>query len=92
MNLKKIENLLKSVSDILNENAPTNQEFVLMVGNMLRSYSIVLLSNDKKYANIDVDNADAISLAMTADPYNIGLSLLMQSHVLIKISDGFRDE
>ena len=92
MNLKKIENLLKSVSDILNENAPTNQEFVLMVGNMLRSYSIVLLNNDKKYANIDVNNADAISLAMTADPYNIGLSLLMQSHVLIKISDGFKDE
>lgn len=92
MNLKKIETLLKSVSDILNENAPTNQEFVLMVGNMLRSYSIVLLNNDKKYANIDVDNADAISLAMIGDPYNIGLSLLMQSHVLIKISDGFKDE
>ena len=53
MNLKKIENLLKSVSDILNENAPTNQEFVLMVGNMLRSYSIVLLNNDKKYTNMD---------------------------------------
>ena len=91
MNLKKIETLLKSISDILNENAPTNQEFILMVGNMLRSYSIILLSNDKKYANIDVDNADVISLAMVADPYNVSLNLLMQSHVLIKLSDGFKD-
>jgi hypothetical protein len=92
MNLKKIENLLKSVSDILNENAPTNQEFVLMVGNMLRSYSIVLLNNDKKYTNMDVNNADEVSLAMVGDPYNIALNLLMQSHVLIKISVGFKDE
>ena len=92
MNLKRIRNILVSFSDILENDLPTDEELLIVVGNILRAYSSKVIASDERLADLDINDAAAISLLSAQYPDSAALALLLQSHVIIKLSEQFRDE
>lgn len=92
MNLKKIKESLSRFADVFEENVLTDQEFLIVMGNILRQYALALMPKDERLKDVDIDDAQSISLAAAQYPDSLVLVILLQSHVLVKLSERFVDE
>lgn len=92
MNLKKIQKHLEQISEQLELDLPTNKEFLIIFGNLLRQFALQHIQYDTKYKDLNTDDANAVSLACIAYPDSTPLALLLQSHVIIKLSETFKEE
>lgn len=92
MNLKKVKSHLKSIADLFESDLPDNEEFLIIAGNMLRQFAIPLISSDEKFSNLNIDDANQVALASMQNPTSVSLAVLLQSHVLIKLSESFKNE
>lgn len=91
MNVNKIEKKISLFNDMLKEEHLTNEEFLVLIGNLLRAFSIKEIKNDKSIPIEDINNADKVSVEFSKNPYNPSLACLLQSHVLIKLSEYYKD-
>lgn len=91
MNLNKIKDILHKFGDVLAEDYPTDKEYMLIMGNMLRVFGREHLKNDERLKDLNIDDANAVSLASMQYPDSVALAILLQSHVMIKLSDQFKD-
>ena len=46
MNLKKIKSILAKFSDVMEEDIPDSDEFLVVIGNMLRQFSVQYIEID----------------------------------------------
>jgi hypothetical protein len=83
MDLKKIESLVKTTSVEIEDNAFSEEEFLIFMANMLISYGKAGLALHKKFQDIDTLNANAVELMLNQNPNDVHLSSILQGHVLI---------
>ena len=87
MNKNKIEKLLKNINDVINEDVPTNAEYIVLLANMLRIFAIAGIEKDNRIGAIDINDSFQIESACFAYPDNVSLQLMLQSHILLKLSE-----
>lgn len=92
MNLKKIKSILAKFSDVMEEDIPNSDEFLVVIGNMLRQFSVQYIEIDDSLKGLNIDDANKVSLAFNKNPDNPALALLMQSHVILKLSESFKND
>ena len=92
MNLKKIKSILAKFSDVMEEDIPDSDEFLVVIGNMLRQFSVQYIEIDDSLKGLNIDDANKVSLAFNKNPDNPSLALLMQSHVILKLSESFKND
>ena len=92
MNLKKIKSILSKFSDVMEEDIPDSDEFLVVIGNMLRQFSVQYIEIDDSLKGLNIDDANKVSLAFNKNPDNPALALLMQSHVILKLSESFKND
>lgn len=92
MNLKKIKSILAKFSDVMEEDIPDSDEFLVVIGNMLRQFSVQYIEIDDSLKGLNIDDANKVSLAFNKNPDNPVLALLMQSHVILKLSESFKND
>ena len=92
MNLKKIKSILAKFSDVMEEDIPDSDEFQVVIGNMLRQFSVQYIEIDDSLKGLNIDDANKVSLAFNKNPDNQALALLMQSHVILKLSESFKND
>ena len=90
MNKNKIEKLLKNINEVINEDVPTNAEYIVLLANMLRIFAIAGIEKDNRIGAIDINDSFQIESACFAYPDNVSLQLMLQSHVLLKLSETYR--
>ena len=79
-------------SDVMEEDIPDSDEFLVVIGNMLRQFSVQYIEIDDSLKGLNIDNANKVSLAFNKNPDNQALALLMQSHVILKLSESFKND
>lgn len=92
MNLKKVKSILSNIGDVLENDYPDNKEFLIIVGNMLRFFALNLIEKDSDLKDLNPDDANQVSILAMQYPESVPLAILLQSHVLIKLSESFKDE
>ena len=90
MNKNKIEKLLKNINEVINEDVPTNAEYIVLLANMLRIFAIAGIEKDNRIGAIDINDSFQIEPACFAYPDNVSLQLMLQSHVLLKLSETYQ--
>ena len=55
MNKTKVERLLKSINEVINEDIPTNAEYIVLLANMLRVFAIAGIEKDNRLAALDIN-------------------------------------
>ena len=83
MNLKKIKSILAKFSDVMEEDIPDSDEFLVVIGNMLRQFSVQYIEIDDSLKGLNIDDANKVSLAFNKYPVSPALALLLQSHVIL---------
>jgi len=89
MNLQKVEKHLKAIGEQFETDLPTSKEFLVIYGNLLRRFAAEHISKDERFKDLNIDDANAVSLACIAYPEYIPLAILLQAHVVIKFSENF---
>lgn len=90
MNKTKVERLLKSINEVINEDIPTNAEYIVLLANMLRVFAIAGIEKDNRLAALDINDSFQVESACFAYPDNISLQLMLQVHVLLKLSENYQ--
>ena len=91
MNLKKIENILKVISEAIEKDVLNDKEYLVMIANLLFSYGTAGLISNDLYGDLNLEDAFRVELALNIDPDNIYLAAILQSHALLKWSEVFGD-
>jgi hypothetical protein len=84
----KIEQLVRSFFDQVEEGSLSDKEIVLTLANVLYFFGKEKIRIDN--INLNTDNALDVEHQYLKDPNNLGLGSLMQSHIFIKWSEGIR--
>ena len=92
MNKVKVKNLIKAYSEVLEKDYPTNEEFLITLGNIVRIFALQFTQKDPDLSALNPDDAWSIERHCNEYPEHIGLQLLLQSHVLIKLSERFKND
>nr|DAT65009.1 MAG TPA: hypothetical protein [Caudoviricetes sp.] len=92
MNKNRILKLLENVNEVLNNDVPTSSEYIVFVANLLRVFAIAHIIKDENLKDLNLDDSFVVESACYANPDNIGLQLMLQVHVLLKLSERFTDE
>lgn len=92
MNKKRIENLLLGINNLIKEDYPTNSEYLVLVANLLRAFAIAHIEKDAKRELSDYEDSFLVESLCYQYPDNPGYQLLLQSHVLLKISEVFSND
>lgn len=91
MDVKKIKKILSRLNAVVEEEAPTNAEFILSVANLLRVFSLAHITIDPSIPQFNYNDSFEVEKMCFAHPDNFGLQLMLQVHVLIKMSERFSD-
>ena len=54
MNKTKVERLLKNINEVINEDIPTNAEYIVLLANMLRVFAIAGIEKDNRLALTEI--------------------------------------
>lgn len=92
MNTKKIEQLLGNVANLIDEDLLTSQEYLVFVANLLFSFGYSAYKNDNANTDINFRDSNSVEIALNQDPNNVYLASILQSHILIKWSEGLKNE
>nr|DAD60223.1 MAG TPA: hypothetical protein [Bacteriophage sp.] len=89
MDVKKIKKILGRLNEVIEEESPTNAEFILSVANLLRVFSIAHIVVDPSIPKFNYNDSFEVESMCLNHPDNFGLQLMLQVHVLIKMSERF---
>jgi hypothetical protein len=91
MEIKKIKRILAKLNEVIEEESPTNAEFILSVANLLRVFSLAHIVLDSNIPKFNYNDSFEVEKMCLSYPDNFGLQLMLQVHVLIKMSERFSD-
>ena len=92
MNIKKIEDLIILVGESMRTNAFSDGEYLIFVANLLMKFGLSGLESEKKYLDVNTNDAFNVELALNQSPNDPHLAAILQGHVLIKWSESFNIE
>ena len=81
--------MLGKLNEVIEEESPTNAEFILSVANLLRVFSIAHIVVDSSIPKFNYNDSFEVESMCLNHPDNFGLQLMLQVHVLIKMSERF---
>ena len=87
MNKNKINKLLKYVADKIDEDILTGQEYMIFVANLLYTFGVSGCKTEG-FQDLNFDDSNSVELALNQNPNNVYLASVLQSHILIKWSEG----
>lgn len=91
MDVKKIKTILEKFQNVVEEECPKNSEFILSVANLLRIFALAHIVADANIPKFNYNDSFEVEAMCLNYPNNFGLQLMLQVHVLIKMSEGFSD-
>lgn len=90
MNLNKIKNLLELIGSEMDTNVFDDEEYLVLVANLLFNYGKSGLIQRKEYSELNLQDAFAVELSLNQSPNDVHLSAILQSHAILKWSESFK--
>ena len=90
MNSNRVRDIIVKFDEILSADTPDNEEYLVVIANLLIAFGRNGLSADGDLENMNIEDSTEIEFALSQLPDNPYLASVLQGHAIIKWSEYFK--